>query len=247
MESLAELERPRPMVFPSRSLATGSPVCCRCLNLIGASSTTAKRKEVMAMGWWGRLWDLAYVWRTPWDIGGPRPELMRLVESGELDPGKAIDLGCGAGDNVIYLAQQRFEATGVDISPRAIAKARRKAEAAGVSPTFIVGDVANLTGVEGPFDLLVDNGCFHSLFGSAARQGYERTVMRLSRPGTRFFLRRFVREQRRSRLGLPESFHAGEVERCFGRAFDIEELEPLPPGRGAPLMSVDEVYLMTRN
>ena len=199
------------------------------------------------MGWKGRLWDLFYLRRAPWDIGGPRPELVRLVESGRLEAGKAIDLGCGIGENVIYLAQQGFEATGVDISPRAIAKARRKGQAAGVSPTFLVGDVTKLTGVEGPFDLLVDNGCFHSLFRSAARQSYVRTVMRLSRPGSRFFLRRFVREPRRSRLSLPGSFQPGEVERCFGRAFDIEELEPLPPGRGAPLLPIDEVYLMTRN
>ena len=63
------------------------------------------------MGWWGRLWDLAYVWRSPWDIGGPRAELVRLVGSGELQPCRAIDLGCGAGENVIYLAQQGFDAT----------------------------------------------------------------------------------------------------------------------------------------
>ena len=153
------------------------------------------------MGWKGRLWDLFYVWRSPWDIGGPRPELVHLVRSGRLAPCRAIDLGCGSGENVIYLAQQGFSATGVDIAPRAIARARRSGRAAGVSPMFLVGDVTNLTGVEGPFDLLVDNGCFHSLFRSAARQSYVRTVMRLSRPDSRFFLRCFVREPGRSRLG----------------------------------------------
>ncbi|TEU13475.1 MAG: class I SAM-dependent methyltransferase [Anaerolineales bacterium] len=115
------------------------------------------------MGWWLRLWDLAYLWRAPWDIGGPRPELVRLVEDSKLEPCRAIDLGCGIGENVIYLAQQGFDASGVDISPRGIAKARRKAQAAGVSPTFLVSDVTNLAGIKGPFDLLVDNGCLHSL------------------------------------------------------------------------------------
>jgi hypothetical protein len=34
--------------------------------------------------------------------------LVRLVESGQLEPCRAIDLGCGIGENVIYLAQQGF-------------------------------------------------------------------------------------------------------------------------------------------
>jgi len=123
------------------------------------------------MGWWGHLWDLCYLGRAPWDIGGPRPELVQLVESGRLKPCRAIDLGCGIGENVVYLARQGVEVTGVDISTRAIAKGRRKAQAATVSPTFLVGDVTNLTGVDGPFHLVVDNGTLHSLFGSKARQG----------------------------------------------------------------------------
>ena len=194
------------------------------------------------MGWWLRLWDLAYLWRAPWDIGGPRPELVRLVESGKLEPCRAIDLGCGIGENVIYLTQQGFDVTGADISPRAIAKARRKAQAAGVSPTFLVGDVTNLTGVEGPFDLVVDNGCLHSLLRNA-RERYVRTVLRLTRPSSRYFLRCFVRDPRQ-RLSLGW-VGPGEVERRFGGEFDIKDLKPLPPG--APLgLANDAVYLMMR-
>ena len=77
---------------------------------------------------------------------GPRPELVRLVEMGELEPSRAIDLGCGTVENVIYLARQGFDATGVDVSSRAIAKARRKARAARVSATFFQGDVTDLCG-----------------------------------------------------------------------------------------------------
>jgi SAM-dependent methyltransferase len=193
------------------------------------------------MGWWLRLWDLAYLWRAPWDIGGPRPELVRLVESGEITPCRAIDLGCGIGENVIYLAQQGFNATGADISPRAIAKARRQAQAVGVSPTFLVGDVTDLTKVEGPFDLVVDNGCLHSLFSSAAREDYMRTMLRLTRPGSRYFLRCFVR---RGRFGSGGEVAPGEVERRFSQQFDIESLGALPPG--APPWADDAVYLMIR-
>lgn len=36
------------------------------------------------MGWLGWIWNLLYLGRAPWDMGGPRPELVRLVESGNL-------------------------------------------------------------------------------------------------------------------------------------------------------------------
>ena len=193
------------------------------------------------MSLWRRMWNLLYLWKTPWDIDGPRPELVRLVESGKLKPCRAIDLGCGEGDNVIYLAQQGFDVIGVDIASRGIAKARRKAKAAGVSPNFIVGDVTNLTGVEGPLDLVVDNGCLHSLlFNDEARKAYVHMLLRLTRPGTQYFLRCFVKDpQKRFSFGFMKP---DEVELRFGDEFIIENLEPLPPG----LTPMDVVYLMER-
>ena len=58
----------------------------------------------------------------PW-VGDPRPELVKLVTDGDLRPGRAIDLGCGVGDNVL-LARHGFTVTGVDIAPAAIQRAR---------------------------------------------------------------------------------------------------------------------------
>ena len=208
------------------------------------------------MNRWLWLWNLAYLGRAPWDIGGPRPELVRLVEGGELKRCRAIDLGCGIGENVIYLARQGFDASGVDISSRAIAKARHKAQAAGVSPTFVVDDVTNLTGVEGPFDLVVDNGCIHSL-AERSREGYVRTVLRLARSDSRYLLRCFLRDPEQplglfqpiqlwvaaffDLFGLRGMMEPGEVERRFSEQFEIECLEPMRPG-----LSIDAVYLMRR-
>ncbi|MFC6354913.1 FAD-dependent oxidoreductase [Luethyella okanaganae] len=49
-----------------------------------------------------------------------------------LSPGRALDLGCGEGADVIWLAQHGWEATGVDISPTAIRRATAAAETAGL-------------------------------------------------------------------------------------------------------------------
>lgn len=70
---------------------------------------------------WFELW---YRFGTPPWVGQARSELVELVESGGLLPGRAIDLGCGEGDNAILLAQHGFQVTVVDFSPAAIAKAK---------------------------------------------------------------------------------------------------------------------------
>ena len=57
--------------------------------------------------------------RAPWDIGA-REELVALVDSGRIQPCRAIDLGCGTGANAIYLAENGFEVTGVDYAEAAI-------------------------------------------------------------------------------------------------------------------------------
>ncbi|MBU5615136.1 class I SAM-dependent methyltransferase [Geomonas azotofigens] len=59
-----------------------------------------------------------------------------------LIPGRrALDLACGEGRNCIYLAQHGFEATGVDISPRGLERARRRAAEVGVSVELIEADL----------------------------------------------------------------------------------------------------------
>ena len=77
-----------------------------------------------------QFYEITYrYFRAPWDIGA-REELRSLVESGRIKPCRAIDLGCGAGTNAIYLAQKGFEVTGVDYAEAAIEKARARAKEA---------------------------------------------------------------------------------------------------------------------
>lgn len=72
-----------------------------------------------------------------------------------LEPGTALDLGCGEGSDVIWLAQHGWRATGIDISPTAIQRAIDAARAAGLTTEqaqFITGDLAELP--PGSFDLV---------------------------------------------------------------------------------------------
>jgi 2-polyprenyl-3-methyl-5-hydroxy-6-metoxy-1,4-benzoquinol methylase len=100
--------------------------------------------------------------RAPWDIG-VREELVTLVDGGRIKPCRAIDLGCGAGANAIYLAQRGFEMTGVDFAKAALERARARARDAGVRIDFILDDLTNLRHVSGTFDFLLDYGVLDDL------------------------------------------------------------------------------------
>jgi cyclopropane fatty-acyl-phospholipid synthase-like methyltransferase len=187
--------------------------------------------------------------RAPWDIG-PRRELVDLVEDGQLQPGRAIDLGSGTGSNSIYLAQHGFDVTGVDYAQAAVEESRTKAEAAGVDVTFWVDDLTELRHVDGTFDLLVDYGTLDDLV-SKDRDLYMENVLPLTRPGSRFLLYCFEWQPRWwERLLFRVAFFGamamepGEIERRFGEHFEIERIarevdySNWPPGYA--------VYLMTR-
>src|ERR1700757_1582905 len=89
---------------------------------------------------------------TPWD-GHPQPKsLQDLVEGNDspaLPAATALDIGCGTGDTSIYLAQHGWQVTGVDFVPRALAKARAKAQARQVSVNFVQADVTHLSSARG--------------------------------------------------------------------------------------------------
>ena len=79
-------------------------------------------------------WEEMYQAGTPpWDTGRPSSELIRVVQAKKIGPCRAIELGCGTGTNVVWLAQRGFDVTGVDLAPLAIQRANRRAAEAGVA------------------------------------------------------------------------------------------------------------------
>jgi SAM-dependent methyltransferase len=128
---------------------------------------------------------LSYFGKPVWDTGISPPELLHFIEQNP--PGRALDLGCGTGTNVITLAQNGWQVTGVDFVPRAIRQARRKIQQAGVQAEVIVDDVTSLKTVSGPFDLILDMGCFHSL-SKTDKSAYTQNIQRLLAPAGTFLL-----------------------------------------------------------
>jgi 2-polyprenyl-3-methyl-5-hydroxy-6-metoxy-1,4-benzoquinol methylase len=63
--------------------------------------------------------------------GNANPQLVALAAG--TNPGSALDVGCGEGGDVIWLAQQGWQVTGADFSRNGLARAARHAEQAGVA------------------------------------------------------------------------------------------------------------------
>jgi len=118
------------------------------------------------MSFFRRLaFNLWYFRSPPWDSGITPPELFEFIQTHPA--GRAIDIGCGTGTNVITLAKTGWQATGFDFAQRAIQIAKRKAKKANVQVSLFVDDATRMKNVTGQFDLALDLGCFHSLENKA--------------------------------------------------------------------------------
>jgi len=122
------------------------------------------------------FFNLWYYREPPWDTGISPPELIQFIQSHP--PGFALDLGCGTGTNVITLAQHGWQTTGVDFAWKAVRTAHLKAQRADLRVDLRVDDVTRLRNLTGPFDLILDIGCFHSL-NQEGRKRYTQNIDRL--------------------------------------------------------------------
>lgn len=187
------------------------------------SKNTPDPKDLLAQhGGWDAVYRDLKPEELPWNAGGPDPDLVRLVESGKVPVGRAIDLGAGPGHDAIFLAQNHFRVLAVDISPAAIELAKANAKLAGVDIAidFRVEDVLKLSSPTGSAAFVNDRGCFHVL-APRDRQTYVDHVCGVLIPGGHLFLRTFS-DQEPPGPG-PHRFTRKELEDLFAAKFEFLE------------------------
>ena len=113
---------------------------------------------------------------TPWDVGKPDFNLIDTVTEKPIPGCKALDVGCGTGDNTLWLARNGFSVIGTDVSDIALEKAKEKASVAKAACEFILIDFLRNTIEGGPFGFIFDRGCFHSFRTDDDRRQYARNA-----------------------------------------------------------------------
>ena len=119
---------------------------------------------------------------APWAWGDIRipKELIELVKTN--NPKTSLELGCGLGRFSRFMVNQGIQTTGVDFSSVAIENAKKRVANDKYKPTYIVGDVTNLSTIKQLFDISYDIGCFHCL-NEDGQKKYVSEVFRLLKPG----------------------------------------------------------------
>jgi SAM-dependent methyltransferase len=156
----------------------------------------------------------------PWDIGRPQPALVRLARKGAIH-GSVADLGCGTGENAMYLASLGLDVLGIDAAPTAIAMARAKAVARSSTARFLVADALELELLGQPCDVAVDVGLFHT-FSDRDRARFATSLWRVLAPGARYFMLCFS-ELQAGEFG-PRRVTQAEIRDTFGHHWRIDSI-----------------------
>lgn len=106
-------------------------------------------------------YEWASAWKDlPWAHDEPTLFLAEICRRRK--PGKALDIGCGAGTDSVFLAEQGWDVTSLDFVPKALEFTSERAAKAGVSVTPVEADITTWTPPHS-FDLVLDHGLLHNM------------------------------------------------------------------------------------
>ena len=173
----------------------------------------------------------------PWNVETLPGILQDLLRLKLLSPCKIIEFGCGVGNYIRYFSKLGFNATGVDISDKAIDIAKTLAQKAGVKCEFIEADVlGNLSVIKSKYEFAYDWELLHHIFPED-RNKYIENVHRLLKTHGRYMSVSLseastqfggVGKYRKTPIGTVLYFsNEAEIETLFSRLFSIVELKPV--------------------
>lgn len=166
-----------------RGLSGVAVGCLAWVALVAGTPTGAQESAAPESP--GSAWDKRY--DREMYVYGTEPVDFLVQIAPRLRPGRALVLAAGEGRNAVWLAQQGFDVTAVDVSARGLEKARALAARREVSITTVVADLDTFEMGADRWDLVTD-------FYYHDTALYDR-VMRALKPGGFFVLQNFTLDQ----------------------------------------------------
>ncbi len=174
----------------------------------------------------------------PWHFAEPPRFLVAALDQRE-QPGRALDIGCGAGTYSLYMAGRGYEVTAVDFMPQAVEMTRDQTRKAGVELEIVQADITIFDPGK-TFDVILDVGCLHALTAEQ-RQAYAQRLSRLLNSGGDYILSHMGRRGWWDRWPIgPNRIARGRIEALFSPDLELVDYEsklltgmPLAMGRGA--------------
>lgn len=183
-------------------------------------------------------WDEAYRnGPPPWDPGPYDAHLPGVLERHAVQPGPCLDIACGSGKSLVYLAEQGFQAHGIDIAPTALSEAEALAKQSGVELELLLGRFpqdAPSGDWQRRFTFVSDRGFFHLLTQSEDRERYFDTLSRILSPGGLYYTL-IAKKEGAQGSGGPPKWREDEVRRAVEPYLELRELsanifKPWNPG-----------------
>jgi SAM-dependent methyltransferase len=188
--------------------------------------------------------DPMYDGTPPWDIGRPQPDLEALVDAGRVR-GRVLDVGCGTGEHALLAAARGLSGTGIDASPKAIARAKHKAAERGLDVDFLVADALELPSLKKSFETVIDCGLFH-VFDDESRARYVQSLAGAVAHGGSYFMLCFS-DKVPPGFG-PRRISQQEIRDAFSDGWEVMSIEPAicevnfsPDGISAWLAAISRV------
>lgn len=165
------------------------------------------------------MFELMYADGAPWVMDKPHPEVMNIEKAGGFR-GSVLDIGCGFGENAIFLAQKGYDVHAIDFLSSVIERVRDRyrAECESLRIAFEVADALSLDRLGRTFDCVLDAGMFHGL-SDQQRLAYEQSLRTVSVPGTTLHMICFSKEE--TRPGGPRRIGVDEVRASLGASWDM--------------------------
>jgi ubiquinone/menaquinone biosynthesis C-methylase UbiE len=168
------------------------------------------------------VFEQIYAAQAPWDKGRPQPAVVKLTEAGKIR-GSVLDVGCGRGENVLYLAARGHKCWGLDFVPVAIEQARAKAMYRAIDANFLVGNALELQKLGRQFDTVLDCGLFHT-FTDEERPLFVKGLGQVLGSGGTLYLLCFSDEEPGTEG--PRRITQQEIRDAFGDEWHVKQIEP---------------------